>query len=121
MSMNDTGITRSKRGVGIALVVSALAQIALLAHHPESAAHDFQSLLQDEAGHRALNAVVHGGFVILLVVQLACYAALSQQLDFARTATIAAFVAFAAGSVFLAASVLTDGLVIPALASRYVH
>ncbi len=111
---------RSNRGAGLLLGLTGLSTIVLLALHPESNAHDFAGLLHDEAADRVIDAIVHGGYIVVLIVQLVLYAALSIRLDMTRTTTVAAFVFYAAGTAFLSGSMLLDGLVIPAFAAHYV-
>jgi hypothetical protein len=111
---------KASRGAGAALGLTGLAEIVLLALHPDGNARDFAGVLQDEATHRVMDAIVHGGFIFVLIVQLVLYAALSLRLNITRTTTIAALVFTAAGTAFLSGSLLLDGLVIPAFAARYV-
>ncbi len=108
----------SLRLTGAALIATGIASIALLLNHPGGAAQDFAGVLKEESANRGMDALVHGGFIVVLAVQLACYAILSARL--ARPAAIAAMVFFAVGCAFQMGSLLTDGLIIPALAARYV-
>jgi hypothetical protein len=103
--------------VGTVLIATALASAGLLLSHPGGNAHDFAGVLRDEAANRLTDAIVHGGFVVVLAVQLVCYAVLALRLN--RTAALAGFIFFAIGAAFLSASMVTDGLVIPAIAAKY--
>ncbi len=107
------------RGVGIAAIVSGVAVLGLLMLHPMDDAKTFADVLVSEASNRITDAIVHGGFIIVLAVQLVCYAVLSARLGFSRIAPLAAFVLFAMGAAFLCGSMLIDGLVTPAVAARY--
>jgi len=111
----------STRGVGALLLLSTAAQILLLALHPETSAHDFAGMMREEAAGQTMDAIVHGGFVVLLGIQLVCYAILSARLGLAHTATVAALIFFAIGSAFLMASVTIDGLILPRVAGHYAH
>jgi hypothetical protein len=118
--MSDTIVTPPRDGkpiIGAALIATAVASLALLANHPGGNAHDFPGLLQEEAANRVMDAVVHGGFVVVLAIQLVCYAVFAARMR--RTAALAALIFFAAGTASLSASLVTDGLVIPAIAAKY--
>jgi hypothetical protein len=105
------------RAAGFLAMASAVATVALLVAHPEGTAHDFAGLLREEAAGRATDAVVHGGFIAVLAVQTVCYAVLARRLE--RLSALAGLVFFAFGAALLSASMVLDGLVIPALAARY--
>ena len=105
---------------GVVLALTGLAQIVLLTLHPAPDAHDFAGMLRSEAAARAINAVVHGGFIAALAVQLVCYALLSARLGISRAPTLAGLVFFGMGVAFLIASLAIDGLIFPALAQRFV-
>jgi hypothetical protein len=110
---------RTGRAAGILLLLTALASLALLAAHPAETATTFAAVLKEEAANRNVAAVVHGGYILVLVLQVVGYAKLSARLDLRRLLPLAGLVFFAAGTVILSASLLLDGLVIPALAARY--
>src|ERR1700761_1501679 len=108
---------------GALSIAAGIASIGLLAFHPGGGAHDFLGVLKDEAAHRAANALVHGGFVAVLALQAVCYVALTLRLGrqsaVAGMSAVAGLVFFAFGAALLAASVILDGLAIPALAAKY--
>ncbi len=66
-----------------------------------------------------MDAVVHGGFIAILAVQMVVYAMFSARLGFWRTAPTAGLIFFAMGTAFLSASMVLDGLVTPAIAVKY--
>lgn len=108
-----------ERKAGILLLLTALASLALLAAHPGETATNFAGVLKEEAAKSSIAGVVHGGYIAVLVVQIIGYAKMSAWLDLRRLLPLAGIVFFATGAVFLSASLLLDGLVIPALAARY--
>lgn len=108
------------RGIGVLAIATGIAGIALLAFHPGGAATDFAGVLKEEAANRAADALVHGGFIVVLALQTVCYAMLSARLGLTRTVVVAALVFFAFGAAFLSGSMLVDGLMTPAIAARYV-
>ena len=110
---------KSERTAGILLLLTALASLALLAAHPGETATTFAGVLKEEVANRSVAGPVHGGYIAVLVLQIIGYAKLSARLDLRRLLPLAGIVFFAAGTVFLSASLLLDGLVIPALAARY--
>jgi len=109
----------SSRGMGVLAIVTGIAAFALLAFHPGGEARDFAGVLKDEAANRGMDALVHGGFVVVLALQTVCYAMFSARLGWQRAATVAGFVFFCAGAIFLSGSMVLDGLVTPAVAARY--
>lgn len=106
--MNDT--TAPSRSIGVLSIATGIAAFALLAGHPEGDAHSFAEVLENEAANRAMDALVHGGFIVVLALQTICYARLKSPVG---------LILFAFGTAFLSASMLLDGLVTPALAARY--
>lgn len=104
----------TSRATGALAIATGIAAFALLANHPGGEARDFLEVLKNEAANRAADAAVHGGFVVVLALQTICYAALS-----ARVKSSAGMIFFAFGAAFLCASMLLDGMVIPALAAKY--
>jgi hypothetical protein len=116
--MSDTATPRDGKPItGAVLIATGIASLALLANHPGGQAQDFAGVLREEAANRTMDALVHGGFVAVLAIQLVCYAVFARRLD--RTAALAAFLFFALGAAFLSASMVLDGLVIPSIAAKY--
>jgi len=111
-----TGTNAPARAAGILSIATGIATVALLANHPGGDAHTFADVLKDEAGNRTMDAIVHGGFVVVLALQTICYATLSARIG---RGAIAGLVFFAFGAAFLSASMVLDGLVTPALAVKY--
>jgi len=111
-----TGTATPARTAGILSIATGIATVALLANHPGGDAHTFADVLKDEAANRTMDAIVHGGFVVVLALQAICYATLSARIG---RGAIAGLVFFAFGAAFLSASMVLDGLVTPALAVKY--
>ena len=109
-----------RRASGVVLMLAGALEIVLLALHPESSARDFAGMLHEEANGRLADALVHGGFIVLLGVQLVGYRMLSLRLGADRTSVVAAGVFFAMGTAALSASLFIDGLLVPRLAQRFV-
>jgi hypothetical protein len=120
MSSNNgfpmTGTCAPARTAGILSIATGIATVALLANHPGGDAKTFADVLKDEAANRTMDAIVHGGFVVVLALQAICYATLSARIG---RGAIAGLVFFAFGAAFLSASMVLDGLVTPALATKY--
>jgi hypothetical protein len=108
------------RLAGFVLVACAIAALLLLAAHPGGASHDFQGLVRMEAAQQAQNALVHGGFILLLPLIVACQTELARMLGFDRFVPLAGLMVFCAGSAFLAASLLVDGLLVPEMAAKLI-
>jgi len=111
-----TGTNAPARAAGILSIATGIATVALLANHPGGDAHTFADVLKDEAANRTMDAIVHGGFVVVLALQAICYATLSARIG---RGAIMGLVFFAFGGAFLSASMVLDGLVTPALAVKY--
>jgi hypothetical protein len=110
----------STRLAGYVLIVCAIAALLLLAAHPGGEAHDLQGLVKMEAAQQARNGLVHGGFILLLPLIVACQVELARVLGLDRFAALAGLMLFCAGCAFLAASLLVDGLLVPQMAARLV-
>lgn len=104
------------RLTGLLSIATGIAAFALLASHPGGEAHGFAEVLKYEAANRAMDAVVHGGFIAVLALQAICYAALVARIG---RACVPGLVFFAFGAAFLSASMVLDGLATPALAVKY--
>ena len=108
------------RGAGVALIGCALASVALLVAHPEGGGSlGFAGMLKAEASQALSDAVVHGGFVLVLAVEMAGFAALAVRVGARRTLVLTAMSFFLVGAGLLSASMIVDGLITPAVAARY--
>src|ERR1700749_2945814 len=65
-----------------------------------------------------MDGIVHGGFILVLAIELFCAAIFSARMKSSAAAT-AGLVFFGVGAAFLSASMLLDGLVTPAIAAKY--
>lgn len=115
--MTDTAAPA--RATGFLSIATGIAAFALLANHPGGDARTFADILKNEAANQAMNAIVHGGFIVVVALETVCYAVLSARLGFSRITAIAGLVFFAFGAAFLSGSLLLDGLTSPAVAARY--
>jgi hypothetical protein len=110
---------KSSRAAGSILILTAIATVALILAHPNDRATDFAGVLKEEAAQQMQDAIVHAGFIVVLAIQLACYALLTDRLGRNRFLPTAAFTFFAVGTAALTASLVIDGLIVPALAVKY--
>ena len=109
-----------ERKLAAAFALCGLASLLLLANHPAGAAHDFAGVLREEASNQLMDGVVHGGFIFVLAALITCLLLLARRLGSGRVPVVIAVVTFGIGAAALMASMLVDGLVIPAVAARYV-
>jgi hypothetical protein len=116
--MPDPHEPNPARVAGAILIGCAAATLVLLASHPGGAAHNFVEVVQDEAANRATDAVVHGGFIVVLGVSLVCQSAFARHLGLGRLMVLAGLIFTCIGSASLAGSMLIDGLVLPDIAAR---
>jgi hypothetical protein len=110
---------RTARPLAAAFALCALATLVLLASHPAAGAHDFAAVLREEAGNRLIDGVVHGGFLFVLAALIVAILSLAQRLGPGSAPLLIAVVSFCIGSAMLMGSMLLDGLVVPAVAARY--
>ena len=108
----------STRLAGFVLIACAAAALLLLLAHPGGDAHDYLSLVKTEAAQQTRDALVHGGFILLLPLIVACQAQLARSLGLDRFTALLGLVLFCAGSAFFAASLMVDGLLVPEMAVR---
>ena len=111
----------SDRVIGALTIASAIAGFALLAAHPAEQAHNFAEVVQQEARQQMQDLIVHGGYILVLSLQILCFGFFSSRLSGARIAAGAAKTFFAIGAAWICVSLLFDGLVTPAIATRYVN
>lgn len=116
MSTNSNPL--GQRSLACVFALCALAMVALLSDHPAGGGHTFTEVLQAEARNQVTDGVVHGGFILISAVLVACMVGLARILGSARMAVTMGFVAFCVGAGALMMSMLLDGLVIPAIAAR---
>lgn len=110
---------QQQRRLGAGFVIGALISLALLMNHPGGKARDFAAVLADEAAHRVQDGIVHGGFIFTLALLMTCFVLLRGLLKDTPVRSTAAVVAFCSGCALLMASMVVDGLAIPAIATRY--
>jgi hypothetical protein len=108
-----------RRGLAAAFTLCALAGLTLLANHPSGSPGSFAVLLKDEAAHRVIDGVVHGGFCITLVTLMICFVFLSRFLGSAKASVVIGLVCFCVGCSALIASMVLDGFATPAIAVRF--
>jgi len=114
------GTSNGGRAVGLVVAVSVVVSGVLVAYHPEGTAHDAAGVLQDLARDRVTDAMVHGGMIVTMGVVTLCFAAFAARLGVSRGAVLAGLVAYVIGYVGMAGALMTDGLILPAVAARFV-
>jgi hypothetical protein len=117
---NPEDLTRPRRRLAGAFALCGLGTLVLLANHPGGAAHDFAGVLREEAANQFMDGIVHGGFIFVLAALIVCFVLLARHLGSGRVPVVVTVVAFCIGCGALMGSMLVDGLVIPAVAARYV-
>ena len=111
--------TSGAKLVGIGLIGCGIASVVLLAAHPGGGSPVLADVLRNEAAQGLADAVVHGGFVLVMSLELVGFAALAVRAGPFRTPVLAAMLFALVGSGLLAASMVVDGLITPAVAVRY--
>ncbi len=105
---------------GAGLIACGVASVALLAGHPGAGGSPvLADVLRSEAAEAGADALVHGGFVLVLTLELVGFAALAVRAGPRRTSVLAAMLFALVGSGLLAGSMVVDGLITPAIAARY--
>jgi hypothetical protein len=113
------GPTSGAKLVGVGLIGCGIASVVLLATHPGGGAAVLAEVLRNEAAQAVADAIVHGGFVLVLSLELVGFAALAVRAGPYRTPVLAAMLFALVGSGLLAGSMVVDGLITPAVAARY--
>src|ERR1700680_3712392 len=117
--MIDIPRSNYQRALGTALAGCGLATLLLLFMHPHGGAHSLQELLADEARNQVVDGAGHGGFIGTLAVLIVCFVYLARRLGADRVNSVVGVVAFCIGSVTLMASMIIDGVVVPAIGAQY--
>jgi len=121
LSLETHAAEPDTRAAGFILIAAFVVTLGLFALHPGGNAANFAEVLKNEARDRATDAIVHGGYIAVMGVELVCFAGFAMRLGLQRMLVLAGLIFTAAGFSFLAGSMLLDGLVIPAIAQRFVN
>jgi hypothetical protein len=108
-----------RRALCTLFAAGGVATLALLVVHPHGRMQSFPDMVEFEIRFRLLNALVHGGAIALFLVLLAGHIALARLITAASLPVTLAVTAFGGGCAFIAAALVLDGLVTPALALQY--
>lgn len=114
----------ARRGLAVAFALCALATLALLANHPMLRGHSLADFIETEASNQLIDALVHGGFIVVLSGLIVCFVLLSRELPArgaaaAGAAAVAGLVCYCIGCGALMLSMVLDGFVIPALSVHF--
>ena len=109
----------ARRGLAGAFIACALATLTLLANHPMVGARTIVDLIEAESRNQFVDGLVHGGFIVVLSMLVVCFALFARFLDSTRVGVVTGLVTFCVGCGALMASMLLDGFVIPAIATRF--
>lgn len=121
---NDTqpaSDTQPARPVAALLIATSVLALAAISHHPTTAAVDPQGIAHEIAHESAVNRVVHGSLILIVLVWWLAMRSIAELLgpdSLPRRATLLAY-AFGASAMTVAAA--TSGFLAPALASLYAH
>jgi hypothetical protein len=118
---NETASANGGRAAGAILALCVAASAVLVVFHPQETARDFAGMLKEMTAQRFMDAVVHGGFMAVAGVTTLCLAAFAARLGLNRGRVAAGLVAQTIGFIFLAGSLMTDGLILPAVAERFAN
>lgn len=108
----------NQRTLAIAFAGCSLLILAALLAHPQGGGHTMTEILEAEVRSAHAAGLVHGGFIVISAILIACFASLSRILGVAGKSVTLGFVAFCVGAAALMMSMTLDGLVVPALAAR---
>jgi acyl-coenzyme A thioesterase PaaI-like protein len=120
--MTDTAhdTAPNPRAAGVLLTLCGAAALALLATHPgEPASSALVDVLRAEAAHAAQDAIVHGGFILVLALQLAGLIASANVVGSRKMLVAIGFCLLLVGSGLLSSSMIADGFMTPAVSARY--
>jgi hypothetical protein len=111
--------TKVCRQLGALFAAGAIALVLLLLFHPHEHLHAFSDIVEFEIRRRLVNELVHGGAIAVFLLLLAGHVALARLLSTATIPVAVAVTAFGGGCALITASLVPDGLVVPALALQY--
>lgn len=94
-------------GAGLAMLASAFLAVLAMAHHPTG--------IHGPAG---LNAIVHGGMMVFLLVFFVGFAQMSRRRGLENTLVLAALAAYGANAGAHLGAATINGFVVPALAAK---
>jgi hypothetical protein len=93
--------------------------LTLLANHPHGGGQTFVDFIKAESRNQLVDGVVHAGAVLVLSALIVCFVLLSRYLGPGRVAVVAGLTTFCVGCAAMMASMVLDGLVVPAIAVRF--
>jgi hypothetical protein len=114
-----TSPSSTRQQLGVLLAGGGAAMLALLLAHPHERIQTFTNLIDLEIRQQGLNALVHGGAIVALVVLLSGHAGLMRLAGSANVAATVAVTVFGAACVLLGAHLVLDGFVTPVLALQF--
>jgi len=118
--IDDSSTYRERRTLASAFALCALATLTLLANHPsDGGAKTFADFIQSTAQSQLADAIVHGGFIVTLAALIICFVFFCRCLGPMRGRVVIGLVTFCIGCGALMASMVVDGFVTPALATRF--
>jgi hypothetical protein len=106
-------------GLAAAFALCALATLILLAGHPAPAGHGLVEFVNAQARDRVRDALVHGGFIVTLAALTVCFILLARRVGAGRVPVVVGLVAYGIGCGALILSMIVDGFVVPAIATRF--
>jgi hypothetical protein len=108
------------RPLATSLAACSVVMLALLANHPQGGGHAPVEVLAAEARDQLIDGWVHGGAILVLSALIVCFVLLSRVLGPARVSVTAGLISFCIGCGAMMASLLLDGLAVPAIATRFI-
>lgn len=97
------------------LAVPSLLTLVLVSHHPVLGAHPAGGIAAGMAALAGMDKFTHGGLIATLGLQVLGFYLFSARLGWERPTVAAAFMAYAAGVVFMVIAATLDGFVTPDL------
>ena len=112
--------TADARPIGLIMVLCVIAAAVLVLLHPAGSGHDAATVIEGLAADRMMDGLVHGGMVVVMGILTLCLAVACVRLNIHRGVVMAGFAAYIIGYLGFSGALITDGLILPAIATRFV-
>jgi len=103
----------------LAIGGGSLLSVALMAHHPTTHGEGIAATVAEIVDEAHVNAVVHGGLIVLMGLMLAGFVDFARLLGWEHLRVRVGMVAYAAGMLWLTGAALVSGFVTTGIARAY--
>ena len=106
---------------GLILILSALASVTAVAHHPVVKGHGRDDLFAQIRESAFTDRVVHGAIVVCSIAVLFALFRFAQRLGTQRATVLLGLLSYSLGTAMMINAALTDGFLVPEIGSRFLQ